>query len=205
MTVKFIQYCDVLSEHREEFGDFLSKNYIPGINDTGLLKILGSWYAVSGEGPFHILEGVADSMAQVHALLEQEEFIKLNRLMHFVSTNYRTKILVPTGRVESLLPEHTNFRFNHHYDVITDRYDTYEAFMENEYIPALEGLGIKMIGSWYVAIGPGPNIVTEGSCTDPKRILEAIGSETYRRLTAKLLPMVNGFGSKILMPSGLLP
>jgi hypothetical protein len=32
----------------------------------------------------------------------------------------------------------------------------------------------------------------------------AIGSERYRLLTAKLLTMVNGFGSKILVDTGLL-
>jgi hypothetical protein len=34
--------------------------------------------------------------------------------------------------------------------------------------------------------------------------MEAIGSERYRRLTAKLLTMVDGFGSKILVDTGVL-
>jgi len=39
MTVKFIQYCDILPGHEDEFKKFVPKNYMPGINETGLLKI----------------------------------------------------------------------------------------------------------------------------------------------------------------------
>jgi len=205
MIVKFIQYCDPLSGHEDEFKNFVPKNYLPGINETGLLKVVGSWYVASGEGPSYIMEGVADSVKSIHKLLQLEEFQKLNHLMHFMITNYKTKILAPTGRVESIVPEYKNFRFNHHYDIIYDQYDDYLSFIEEAHIPTMEKLGIKMIGGWYVALGSGPNIVTEGSCGSVKQILDAIGSEEYRKLTSKLLTMVNGFGSKVLVPSGLMP
>jgi hypothetical protein len=76
--------------------------------------------------------------------------------------------------------------------------------MKDEHLPIMEELGVKMIGAWYVAIGPGPNMVIEGACSGVKIIMEAIGSERYRRLTAKLLTMVDGFGSKILVDTGVL-
>jgi hypothetical protein len=69
----------------------------------------------------------------------------------------------------------------------------------------MEKLGINMIGGWYVALGPGPNIVVEGSCASVKRILEVIGSKEYGELTSRLLAMVDGYGSKILVPTGLVP
>jgi hypothetical protein len=77
--------------------------------------------------------------------------------------------------------------------------------LQNEHIPIMEALGVKIIGGWYAAIGPAPNIVIEGSCPSVKQILEAIGSERYRELTSKLLTMVDGFGSKILVANGLVP
>ena len=204
MTVKFIQYWDVLSEQENEFSKFVAKNYIPGINETGYLKIVGSWPVASGEGPYFIMEGVADSVKNVHSLLQLDEFKKLNHLLHFLITNYKSKLLVPTGPIEGVVPEDRNYRFNQHYDVIYDKFDNYITFMKDEHLPIMEELGVKLIGAWYVAIGPGPNMVVEGACPSAKIIMEAIGSERYRRLTAKLLTMVNGFGSKILVDTGVL-
>ena len=204
MTVKFIQYWDVLSEREDEFSKFMVKSYIPEINETGYLKIVGSWHVASGEGPYFIMEGVADSVKNIHSLLQLDEFKKLSHLLHFLITNYKSKLLVPTGPIEGIVPEDKNYRFNHHYDVIYDKYDDYMVFMKDEHLPIMEELGIKMIGAWYVAIGPGPNLVVEGACPGVKIIMGAIGSERYRLLTAKLLTMVNGFGSKILVDTGLL-
>jgi hypothetical protein len=203
MTVKFIQYWDVLSEREDEFSRFVAKNYIPGINETGFLKIVGNWYVASGEGPYYIMEGVADSVKSVHNLLQQDEFKKLSHLLHFLITNYKSKLLVTTGPIKGVVPTDKNYRFNHHYDVIYDKYDDYLAFIRDEHLPIMEELGVKMIGSWYVAIGPGPNMVVEGACPSVKAIMEVIGSERYRRLTAKLLTMVNAFGSKILVDTGI--
>jgi hypothetical protein len=204
MTVKFIQYWDVLSEREDEFSKFVAKSYIPGINETGYLKIVGSWHVASGEGPYFIMEGVADSVKSVHSLLQLDEFKKLSHLLHFLITNYKSKLLVPTGPIEAGVPKDKNYRFNHHYNVLHDKVEDYTAFMKDEHLPIMEELGVKMIGAWYVAIGPGPNMVIEGACSGVKIIMEAIGSERYRRLTAKLLTMVDGFGSKILVDTGVL-
>ena len=68
----------------------------------------------------------------------------------------------------------------------------------------METLGIKIIGRWYVAIGPGPQIVVEGSCDSARQILQAIGNPEYHRLTTDIFGMVDDFGSKILAPTGLL-
>jgi hypothetical protein len=205
MTVKFIQYWDVLSEREDEFSKFMAKSYIPGIDETGYLKIVGSWHVAAGEGPYYIMEGVADSVKNIHSLLQLDEFKKLSHLLHFLITNYKSKLLVPTGPIEGVVPKDKNYRFNHHYDVIYDKYDDYMAFMQDEHLPIMEELGIKMIGAWYVAIGPGPNLVVEGACPSVKIIMDAIGSQRYRGLTAKLLTMADGLGSKILVDTGLLP
>lgn len=204
MTVKFIQYWDVLSEREDEFRKFVVKSYIPGINESGYLKIVGAWHVASGEGPFYIMEGIADSVKNVHNLLQLDEFKKLSHLLHFLITNYKSKLLVPTGPIEGIVPAYKNYRFNHHYDVLYDKYDDYMAFIKDEHLPIMEALGVKVIGGWYVAIGPGPNMVVEAACPSVKLIMDVIGSDRYRQLTAKLLTIVNGFGSKILVDAGLL-
>ena len=204
MTAKFIQFFDILSGKEEEFIHFASKNYIPGIHDMGLTRIMGSWYVAAGESPYCILESVADSVEDINRLLMLEEFHKLSHLFHFLVTNYKTKILAPTDYMAEETPGSVNYRFNHHYNINTANYDEYMRFMEQEHIPVMENLGIKVIGRWYVAIGPGPNIVVEGSCASVKQILEAIGSVEYRELTSKIFGLVDNFGSKILVPTGLL-
>ena len=204
MSVKFIQYWDVISEREEEFRKFVLKSYIPGVNETGFLKIVESWNVAAGEGPYYIMEGVADSVKSVNDLLQLDEYQKLNHLLHFLISNYKSKLLVPTGPIVGVVPEHKNYRFNHHYEVICEKYDDYMDFLQNEHIPTMEALGVNIIGGWYAAIGPAPNIVIEGSCPSVRQILEAVGSERYRELTSKLLTMVNGFGSKILVANGLV-
>ena len=204
MAVKFIQFFDILPGEAEEFRSFAYKNYIPGINETGLLRMIGSWYVAAGEGPYCIFESVSDSVNNINKLLELDEFNKLDRLLHFLITNYKTKILAPTDLVENKIPEGRNFRFNHHYTIKYDRYDEYLKFVKEEHIPTIEKLGISIIGGWYAAIGPGPQIVTEGSCSSVKQIVEVIGSKEFQILSAKMLAMVNDFGSKILVPTGLI-
>ena len=204
MTAKFIQFFDILSGKEEEFIHFASKNYIPGIQGMGLTRILGSWHVAAGEGPYCILESVADSVEDINRLLMQDEFHKLNHLVHFLITNYKTKVLAPTGHVVEETPNRINYRFNHHYNVNATNYDEYLGFMEQQYIPVMGTLGINVIGRWYVAVGPGPHMVVEGSCASAKQILQALGSAEYRELTSKIFSLVDDFGSKILVPTGLL-
>jgi len=204
MAAKFIQFFDVLSGKEDEFLHFAAKNYIPGIHEMGLTGIIGSWHVAAGEGPYCILESVADSVGDIKRLLMEEEFDKLNHLLHFLVTNYKTKILAPTGHMKEEIPSGINYRFNHHYNIHTANHDEYLRFMAQKYTPVMESLGIKVIGRWYAAIGPGPQIVVEGSCAGARQILQAIGSPEYRELTAGIFSLVDDFGSKILAPTGLV-
>ena len=204
MTAKFIQFFDILSGKEDEFVHFAKKNYIPGIHAMGLTQIIGSWHVAAGEGPYCILESVAESVADINRLLMNDEFRKLNNLFHFLITNYKTKILAPTGHLVEATPSTINYRFNHHYNIHTTNHNAYLEFMDQTYTPIMADLGIKVIGRWYVALGPGPHIVVEGSCSSATQILNAIGSDEYQKLTAKIFALADNFGSKILVPTGLL-
>jgi hypothetical protein len=204
MTVKFIQFFDILPGETAELRNFAYKNYIPGINDTGFLRMVGSWYVAAGEGPYCIFESVSDSVNNINKVLQMDEFNKLNHLLHFLTTNYKTKILAPIGLVEAKIPEGRNFRFNHHYNIKYDQYEDYLRFVKEEHLPTIENLGITIIGSSYVAIGPGPHMVMEGACSSVRQILRALGSKEYKSLISKMLAMVSDFGSKILVPTGLV-
>jgi hypothetical protein len=204
MAAKFIQFFDVLPDKQGEFENFVLRNYIPEINDTGLLKMVGSWRVASGEGPYHILESLAKSLQDIHAHIQLDHIQKLNHLFHFLITNYKTKVMVPTGHLEAAIPEGIHYRFNHHYDMDSDRFEDYSRYMRETHIPTMERLGIRIIGGWHVAIGPGPNIVVEGASAGISEILAAVGSSEYRKMTDQLVGMVTKFGSKILVPTGLV-
>jgi hypothetical protein len=202
MAAKLIQFFDVLPDKQGEFEQFISKNYIPEINETGLMKVVGSWRVASGEGPYHILESLADSLEDIHAHIQLDHIQKLNHLFHFLITNYKTKTMVPTGHLEAAIPEGVHYRFNHHYDMDSNQFDDYSQYMQDGYIPTMERLGIRMIGGWHVAIGPGPNIVVEGAANSIETILAVVGSSEYRELVNQLNTRVTKFGSKILVPTG---
>ena len=202
MAAKLIQFFDVLPDKEGEFDQFILKNYIPEVNDTGLMKVVGSWRVATGEGPYHILESLADSLHDIHAHIQLDHIQKLNHLFHFLITNYKTKTMVPTGHLEASIPEGVHYRFNHHYDMDSNRFDAYSQYMNDTYIPTMERLGIRMIGGWHVAIGPGPNIVVEGASSSVQTILDVVGSGQYREMIDQLNTMVTRFGSKILVPTG---
>jgi len=203
MLVKFIQYWDVLSGKGEEFDTFLVQNYIPGINESGLVKIVRSAYAIAGEGPYFILEGVSDSLKNVNQLLKDEEFNKLKRLLLFLITGYKTTVLVSTNRFGNKIPGTLlNCQFNQHYDLVYDKYEEYIDFITGEHIPILNKLGIDISGEWEVCIGAGPNLIIEGQCQSTKQLFKALEGEEYKRSTVSLLNLVKGYGSKILIPTG---
>ncbi|MBU0513850.1 MAG: hypothetical protein KJ621_03670, partial [Proteobacteria bacterium] len=199
------QYFNVLSGRQREFDRFLIDNYIPQIDGSGLMRMVGSWHVAAGEGPYFILEGVAESMAGVNELLDQDDFQKLDHLLRFMIAGYKSKILSPRGEVSGVgLPVDGKCRFNHHYDLRSESREEYDRFLREVQAPTMARLGVEFIGGWYVGIGPGPNTVVEGSCVSVRRILEAIASDQYRRMIAELQAMVTCFGSKILVPSGHL-
>lgn len=204
MVVKYIQYWNILSGAQEEFDRFLTSNYIPQIKKNGLLRIVGAWQTVSGEGPNFILEGVAGTLRQLNEVLRSDDFEKLDHLLSFLITGYKSKILITAGDLTVLEPSPQNCRFNHHYDVLMDQSRQHEDFFAAVHIPTLKRLGIETIGSWYVGIGPGPNTVVEGSSPTVSGILQAIGSPAYKDLSDQLQPIVRNFGSRILVPSGHL-
>ena len=106
------------------------QNYIPGINESGLVKIVGSAYAIAGEGPYFVLEGVSDSLRDVNQLLQDEEFYKLKRLLLFLITSYKTRVLVPTNRSGNKMSGASlNCQFNQHYDLVYDKYEEYTDFI----------------------------------------------------------------------------
>lgn len=205
MPVKLIQYWNILQGRKAAFDTFFTQEFVPEIHKTGLMKIVGSWHVVSGEGPYFIAEGVSDAIDQVESLIKDPAYFELRQKLFRHVADYSTKLLVTTGRVEPQpIQDEWGYKFNQHFNINPPDYYEFITFEEREHIPAMEGFGLKMVGSWRVAVGATPYVVDECRAEDLATIGEMLQSPDYQKLTLKLLNMVSNYGCKILVPSGHL-
>ena len=205
MSAKLIQYWNIRHRFHEEFNAFFSQKFITGINETGLMQILGSWHTASGEEPYFVVEGLSDSLDNVESLVMGETFQTLRQeLMHLVS-DYRTKLLVPRSgiRTDSIQVE-KGFKFTQHFNInAADNY-AFDSFFNDIYVPDIKRRGIDLVGDWNVAVGATPYVVIETRAASPDVFGQLLEDPAYLKLTQDLLNMVSGYGCKILVPSGHL-
>jgi len=203
MFAKLIQYWNVFYDRRQDFDAFFMKEFVPRIDETGLLKITGSWHVASGESPNFIVEGTSASLEEVETLVMSADFSQLRHSLFHLVSDYSTKLMAPTGNVppRPVEVEH-GFKFTQHFNVNAADYYAYTAFVRNEHLPKMGQFGMDMVGGWYVAVGGTPYVVAEGRADDLTTIGEMLESQEFQMLTLKLLSMVSNYGCKILVPSG---
>lgn len=99
-TWRFTQYYKLLQGTEEKYTEFLNNEYIPKLMKLGI-HVKAEWQVIIGSGPRILLEGVAKSIIDIAQTIMTDEFRMLRRhlLSNFVS-NYSSRILAPTGRVE---------------------------------------------------------------------------------------------------------
>lgn len=203
MPVKLIHYWNIRHGHKTDFDTFFVREFVPQIDITGLMKIVGSWHVASGEGPYFIAEGVSSSVDQVESLIMSPAYLELRDKLFRLVGNYSNKLLVPTGRISARPVEiEQGYKFNQHFNINPADYYAYIAFAENEHIPEMQRFGVEMVGGWYVDVGATPYVIYEGRATDLSVIGEMLENPDYHALTLKLLSMVSNYGCKVLVPSG---
>lgn len=92
--------------------------------------------------------------------------------------------------------------FNQHWDIAPGKADAYSDFIMTRYNPALEKIGIKMVGGYHVIVGMGPRIIAAGLAESLSDLEAALASEQYEEVTTRLLDFVSHYHSKILTPTG---
>jgi len=203
--VKLIQYWDLDQCGREAFAGFFAKDFAPTINDSGLMRVAGSWEVASGEGPRFITELVAQSVVEVEELILGSRYLALrDRLMAKVM-NFNSKLLVQTGRIAASVVElNQGNKFSQHFNVNAPEYFEFDRFMKQEYLPGLEALGLEVAGDWRVRVGDAPHSVCEVRAMNLSTIGQALQSPSFAGLTRRLLQLVSGYGCKVLIPSGFM-
>ena len=203
MPVKLVQYWNVLQATKSDFDAYFTGEYVPGINETGFMKMVGAWHVASGEGPYFVTEGVAETVAEVESLIMAPIYIDLrNRLLQLVS-DYQSKLLVPVESIQPDVPdvEH-GYKFNQHFNINPADYYEFLDFEEQVHIPEMKRFGLELVGGWNVAVGATPYMIDETRADNLASIGEMLEKPAYQKLTLKLLQMVSNYGCKILVPSG---
>jgi len=203
MPVKLVQYWNILHATKSDFDAYFTRDYVPRINETGHMKMVGSWHVASGEGPYFITEGVAETVAEVESLIMAPVYIDLrNRLLQLVG-DYQSKLLVPVESIQPDVPdvEH-GYKFNQHFNINPADFYEFLAFEEQVHIPEMKRFGLFLVGGWSVAVGATPYMIDETRADNLTTIGEMLEKPAYQKLTLKLLQMVSNYGCKILVPSG---
>jgi len=199
MPVKFNQYYTIISEKRKEYGKYMLKEFIPGMNSLGVHVVAG-WVVLVGAYSEIFVEGMANDLELIEKALRNPKFDKLkDGLLNFVKA-YKTKILVPTGKKDSysIDIEEDVFKFNQVWDIISQTKAEYEDYVVNEYYPLMERSEIAVAGEWEVLIGDGPHIICEGRVRDSSMLLKTLKSKEFRVARRKLKHLVNNYRSRIL-------
>ncbi len=203
MAVKFLQYWNVRHERVDEFGRFFTGEFTPEINRSGLMVLTGAWHVASGEGPYFIAEGVSESLGQAEDLIMGAAFQGLRRTLLSLVTDYATKLLIPTDPAGNVPGEvEQGFKFTQHFNVNSADYYEYLDFFQNDYLRAMAGFGVELVGVWSVAVGATPYVINETRAYDLGIIGRMLESPSYWEMTLKLLRMISGYGCKALVPSG---
>jgi roadblock/LC7 domain-containing protein len=199
MPVKFNQYWTIISEQREEYGKFIIKEFIPGINSLGIHVVAG-WSVLVGGYSEMFVESMSSDLDLIEKALKNPKFKVLrDNLFHYVKA-YKTKILIPSGDKNSYTTDikEDTIKFNQMWDIISKSKAEYEDYVINEYYPLLEKSNITVAGEWEVLLGDGPHIICEGRVRDTEKLIKTIQSKKFRTARRKLKGFVENFESRIL-------
>lgn len=97
---KFNQYYNVLPGMEDEHYHFVKEECIPGMKELQV-PITGAWRLVIGQGPTILAECTARNIVDIAKAIDTSEFRTLvRRLKKNFGTDYSSRILAPTGRIE---------------------------------------------------------------------------------------------------------
>lgn len=97
---KFNQYYNMVPGKADEHYAFVKDECIPAMKALNV-PITGAWRLVIGSGPTLLAECTARNIEDIAKCIDTSEFRRLvRRLKKHYATDYSSKILAPTGRIE---------------------------------------------------------------------------------------------------------
>jgi len=175
-----------------------------GMDSIGL-TVVGGYYVAVGAGPRLIAVSLTDDLRILEKGLESDRFHELTNELRTHISNYSSRIMVPTGRVsmEGYTVGHGVWKFNQYWNIVPGREAEYTRIVAEEYLPAMEELGLKVVGGWRVIVGAGPYVISESSAASMVGIARAVDSDGYRKAMRTLKKnLITDYQSRILAPTG---
>ena len=84
------------------------------------------------------------------------------------------------------------------YDIRVDQYEPYYQFIMNEFVPALQSMGLYMSGVWHTAYGSYPVRQIEFIADSRETVREVFQSERWEQLESKLRSFINNYERKLV-------
>ncbi len=95
-----------------------------------------------------------------------------------------------------------NVLYTQQWNVQRDKEDEYLTFITESYNPMITSLGLKIVGGYYVEIGPGPTTVAVFSAENINLINEIVISDKYRQITNELNSYISNRTSALGFSTG---
>ena len=203
MAILFAQYWDVTENKEKEYEDFILGTYIPAYEKTGL-RIAGAYYVVVGKGPRIVSVSTPEDLAGFQRAIASEEYSDLLEQLFPLIRNYSSKLYKSYGpiKVDRYDLQFGMWKFNQYFTILPGMEQAYREFLEAEFIPVMERVGIKVTNIWKALIGSGPFILVEGTSPKIEEIAKSIASDEYRALTRTLKSKyAMDYQSRILAPT----
>jgi hypothetical protein len=199
MTVKLNHYWEIIPEKITEYNKFITRKFIPGLNQLGMHTVAG-WCVLVGGYSEIIFENTCGDLEHLERALEHKKYNELKTCLFKYVKNYKTKVLVATGKKDSYTIDvkEDTVKFNQTWDLISDKREEYERFTYQEYYPLLKELGIEVAREWQVLIGDSPGIICEGRVKDVHNLITNLQSDQLRKAKRKLKEYIERYESRIL-------
>ena len=199
MTVKLDHYWTIIPEKTEEYNNFIIKKFIPGVNKLHMHTV-AAWYVIVGAYSEIIFESASNDLEVIEKALQNEKYQALKaELLNYVK-NYKTKVLVKTGKNYSYSTDvyHDTIKFNQMWNLISGKKEEYGHFTTETFYPILEELGVTIAQEWEVLIGDSPSIICEGRAHDTNNLIKNLGSKEFCQAKREFKQYVENYESRIL-------
>jgi hypothetical protein len=203
MAILFAQNWDVVENKEKEYQEFILSKYIPTYEKTGL-RLVGAYYVVVGAGPRIVGVSTTEDLLAFQKAVVSDGYADLLEEIFPLIRNYSSKLYISYGpiKVDRYEIQVGVWKFNQYFNILPGMEKSYRSFVEAEFIPKMEQLGIRVTNIWKVVIGSGPFILVEGTSRTIEEIARAIDTDEYRMLTRTLKSRyVMDYQSKILAPT----
>ncbi len=202
MPVKFDHYWTVNPRKRDEYEKFVINKFIPGVNSLNMHTV-AAWSVMVGAYSDFILETVSNDLDLLEEALRSKKYRKLMAELQLHITNYKTKVLVSTGKKDaySIDIREDTVKFNQMWNVTTESnqdYEDYTRYVTEKFYPMLEELGIMVAEEWEVLIGDGPRLLCEGRVNDVPSLIVNLQGARFRKGKKQLKNYIDKYESRIL-------